>query len=147
MKKSLFLIALVNCALAAFAQQSGEPVYLGVDGVVVCEFAENGTKTPGMEPLETYLQDGKLYFVCTAFPVESGRLKPGFEFTLSDERQTKAVYQGQQTSFISSRNSPYFPDNLWVAGFSESGSITVTNVFLSDDTLKKWLVTVKLADF
>jgi hypothetical protein len=147
MKKLLLLAVMFNYALFAFAQQGGEPVYLGVDGVVVCEFAENGTKTPGMEPLEAYIQDGRLYFICTAFPVESGRLKPEFEFTLSDERQIKAVYHGQQTSFISSRNSPYFPDNLWVAGFSESGSITVTNVFLSDDALKKWLVTVKLADF
>ncbi|MDR1525947.1 MAG: hypothetical protein LBS79_11955 [Tannerella sp.] len=137
---------LLDCAVLAFSQQNQEPVYVGLDGVVVCEFAENGTKNAGMEILDPFIQNGKLYFITTAFPIEGGNLKPGFEFILSDERQIKAVYSGQQTVFVSPRFSPYFPENLWVAGFSENGTITITNVFLNEASLKRWLVTVKLAE-
>jgi hypothetical protein len=147
MKKTLILMVLLDCAFFAFSQQNQEPVYVGLDGVVVCEFAENGTKNAGMETLDPFIQEGKLYFICTAFPIEGGNLKPGFEFTLSDERQIKAVYSGQQTFFVSPRFSPYFPENLWVAGFSENGAVTVTDVFLTEAAFQKWLVTVKLADF
>jgi hypothetical protein len=73
-------------------------------GVIVCEFAENGTKTEGMEIPEPFIQDGKLYFICTAFAVVGNNLKPGFEFTLSDDRQIKATYQGPQNFFVTSRN-------------------------------------------
>jgi hypothetical protein len=151
MKKLLLLAVLLNGTLFAYAQQDNEPAYVllldaASGGVIVCEFAENGTKTEGMEILEPFIQDGKLYFVCTAFAVESGNLKPGFAFTLSDESQIKAAYQGQQNFFVTSKN-PTYPNGYRVAGFSENGNITVTTVFLSNQMLNRWLATVKLADF
>jgi hypothetical protein len=164
MKKMLLLAALLNGALLAYAQQDNEPAYVllldpASGGVIVCEFAENGTKTEGMEILEPFIQGGKLYFVCNAFPAktEGGDLKPGFEFTLSDESKIKAVYQGTQHQKTQYRlEADFIPSRFYwetsnsrllVAGFSESGSITITNVFLAQSSFNRWLVTVKLADF
>jgi hypothetical protein len=155
--KLLLLAAFFNGALLAHAQQDNEPAYVALldaasGGFIVCEFAENGTKTAGMEILEPFLQDGKLYFACIAVATKSDWLKsglgpglrPGLVFTLSDASQIKAVYQGPQNLDIT---PPNYPEGLWVAGFSESDSITITNVFASEQRFKRWLATVKLADF
>ena len=146
MKKMLILMILFDCAVLALSQQNQEPVYVGTEGPSVSEFAENGTELEEMKYLEPYIQNGKLYFICIALPVNSGNLKPGFEFILSDTHKTKGIYGGSQTNFIPSKSSPYYTKDLWVAGFAETGIITVTDVFLNEQALKKWLVTVKLAE-
>jgi hypothetical protein len=136
-------MALLDCVIPAFSQQSQEPVYTYGPfwyGGFVCEFAENGTRNEEMEDYEPFVQNGKLYFIAIAQPKSNGKLRDGFEFILSEDYRTSGVYKGRQTNQVNSA------DTVFVAGFAEKGKITITNIFPDDESLEKWADTVKLAE-
>jgi hypothetical protein len=139
-KKLLPLVFLFGCVSLALSQQN-EPVYVNglLAGPFICEFAENGINENTRE-LEPFVQNGRVYFLCAGIPANSGNLRRGFEFILSDTRKTKGVYQGDQKNFIDSNVA------VAVAGFAEAGKITVTNVFPDNDSVEKWVANVKLAN-
>jgi len=143
-KKLLSVSILFLCAAFVSGQQSGEPVYI-INYVVglydVCEFAENGTKNEEMKEFEPYINNGKIYFVSLGLPASTGKLRPGFEFMLSDTYKITGVYKGSQTDSVDSTAV------VAVAGFAEPGRITITNVFtdIDGEEYNKWAASVKFA--
>jgi hypothetical protein len=143
MKKLPLLLLLLVSASPAFSQRADEPVYVitWFLGDIVCEYAENGLKDQDIATIiKPYIVSGKFYFVSLALPVKNGDLKPGFEFALSESRDTLGVYEGTQKIFINS------PETVVVSGFAEPGKITVTGVFSDEESFNKWAGTVKFAE-
>jgi hypothetical protein len=141
MRKIAVLFLLSTYVTLGFSQQNNEPVYVNglFLGPYVCGFAENNLAYEYMKELEPFIKNRRLYFLCAGIPVNSGNLKPGVEFALSEAHSVLAKYQGTRTDFVNSDHA------LLVAGFAEIGKITVTDVFLDEKALEQWAATVKFA--
>jgi hypothetical protein len=141
MKRIVFVSIFCFITFALLAQSNKEPVYISnlFVGPYICEFAANGTENKEMKDFIPYIFDGKLYFFCRATPAKSGNLRPGFEFYLAnDVKSIKGKYQGNKTDYISSEMN-FIP----IAGYAEKGKITVTQVFLDEQSLEQWSKTIK----
>jgi hypothetical protein len=129
------------------APQGREPVYVNnfAAGPFICEFAVNGARQEQfIQQLTPYIQDGRVYFVCWAFPISSGSLRSGFEFNLDLEDEfissprIKAVYRGSQSDDCNN-------ELCLVAGYAERGTIIITHAFFDTDKANEWGKTVRLA--
>jgi hypothetical protein len=139
----MFLLAFCFCTALAFSQQADEPVYVNIWflGDFVCEYAENGISSEDMKSLQPFLQkDQKLYFVCFGLPLKTGNLRSGFELVLAEGRNVLGIYRGTQRDYVNST------DPVIIAGFAEPRKITITQVFLDEESFEKWTETVKFAE-
>jgi hypothetical protein len=141
MKKYLSILFLFVYPCLLFAQSNKDTVYIYnyLAGSYACSFAETDINNEALKPISPYIQKGKLYFIFPAAPVKSGSLKPGFEFSLTnDEKRIKGKYQGKNTDTIKENTA------LVVAGYAEKGNIVITHVFFDEVTLENWMKTIKI---
>jgi hypothetical protein len=134
-------LVLCSGVLPLWSQQSNEPMYINIWllGDYVCEYATNSV-SDDLKPFEPFIINGRMYFVCWGMAVTEGNLKTGSEINISDNYKITGIYQGGQKDYV---NSTEF---FIVSGFAESGKITITNVFLDEQSFGKWAETVKFAE-
>jgi hypothetical protein len=142
MKKLIFLLVLCSGVSPLWSQQGNEPVYVNIWflGDYICEYATNGAKDEDIKSLESFITNGRMYFVCKGMAVTDGYLKTGSKIIISENYKITGIYQGIQKDHVNST------DIFVVSGFAEPGKITITNIFLDDQSYGKWADTVKFAE-
>ena len=133
MKKILFFLLAVSILTVtplSLEAQRNEPVYIIslIAGPYICEFAVNGARRELIREVESFIQNGRIYFACAALPINTGNLRAGFEFNLDWEHdipRIRAIYQGQSRGPL----PPEVAIEVNVAGYAERGSIIITHVF------------------
>ena len=129
---------------------SADPVYINnpLIGSYICEFALNGSRQELIKQIEPYIQNGRVYFTGLAIPLNTGSLRPGFEFNLDLERdyienpRIKAIYRGEQKNTVPSEASR----GVLTAGYAEHNLIIITHVFFDREEANKWASTVQLSN-
>jgi hypothetical protein len=134
MKRLIFLLVLCSGVLPLWSQQSNEPVYVACDIDYIYEFADTGST---VKNIMSFVKSGRLYFTNLALPAQEGYLYSGFEFILSYSYITfvKAKYAGDKKDYVNNL--------VAVSGFAELGKITITDVFLDEQSFEKWAETAK----